>query len=366
MKTKRDEIQGRLSEGIKVDMYGIADIAPRVGKIKIMLDCMSTKEEIMIAYPESTIKKSWKDDVKKWKFESKTINYSTYMSFKKINKSCDVLVLDEIHSASDAQIKAISAYIKKFKIAKVIGLSGTLSQRTKEKLYMTLKLPVLVEYSIAQAVADGIITDYKIDIYHTPLSTIKNQKIKWKGGEFMTSEKSSFDSLTRKIDNIDTIDYKTRKTLKFLRLGRMRVLKSSQAKLDLTKELIDKFKDQRALVFTGLTESADNLGIPSYHSKNKNEQAKDDFLSGKSDKLAVVNKMKAGITFPNLNVTILNSFDSNSENMAQKISRVTCMEYDNPDKVAHVAIVTSNEEIELEWLEKSLEFFDKNKITHYR
>ena len=40
------------------------------------------------------------------------------------------------------------------------------------------------------------------------------------------------------------------------------------------------------------------------------------------------------------------------------------MEYNNPEKKAKIYIVTSNEEAELEWLRKGLEFFDPEKINY--
>jgi hypothetical protein len=41
------------------------------------------------------------------------------------------------------------------------------------------------------------------------------------------------------------------------------------------------------------------------------------------------------------------------------------MEYDTPDKKAHIYIISSNEDVELKWLKKALEFFDKSKISYY-
>lgn len=40
------------------------------------------------------------------------------------------------------------------------------------------------------------------------------------------------------------------------------------------------------------------------------------------------------------------------------------MEYDNPDKKAHIYIISSNEQVEQKWLNKALEFFDKSKIKY--
>jgi hypothetical protein len=38
------------------------------------------------------------------------------------------------------------------------------------------------------------------------------------------------------------------------------------------------------------------------------------------------------------------------------------MEYNNPEKNAQIYIISSNEQVELKWLQKALEFFDRSKI----
>jgi hypothetical protein len=40
------------------------------------------------------------------------------------------------------------------------------------------------------------------------------------------------------------------------------------------------------------------------------------------------------------------------------------MEYDNPDKKAHIIIICSTEEIEGKWLMKAMSMFDKTKIKY--
>ncbi len=61
---------------------------------------------------------------------------------------------------------------------------------------------------------------------------------------------------------------------------------------------------------------------------------------------------------------IINYFDSNGENLAQKINRCMAMEYNNPDKKSYIYIISSVEEVERKWLRKALEFFDKDKIKY--
>lgn len=360
MKTKRDLLQDEFSdEFINKGFKGLAYLCPRFGKIKFSLNLLNTKDSVIIAYPETNIKNSWQTDIKKWKFKGKKIKYTTYLSFKKLKDKCDVLILDEVHLISQAQMLAIAEYIKQHKIEKIIGLTGTLAKETESDLLQTLGLPVLVKYSIEQAISDGVITDYKIEVRTTPLSITKDIKVKWSGGEFMTSEKASFDYISNKI-----AAGQAPKKLKMLRLLRMGMIKKSKSKIELTKSVLNELKDKRVLVFTGLIDVADSLGIDSHHSAKFDDKIAKDFISGKTNQLAVVKQLNTGITFKSLNTAIINFFDSNAENMAQKISRITCMEYDTPDKLAHVVIITSDEKVELQWLNKALSFFDPSKIEY--
>jgi hypothetical protein len=144
----------------------------------------------------------------------------------------------------------------------------------------------------------------------------------------------------------------------------MRLIQNSIAKLHKTQALLKAHKDDRVLVFCGLTKIADSLGIPVYHSKAGDKQIFDDFATGKGNHLAVVKIGNTGVTYKPLNRVIINYFDSNGENLAQKINRCMAMEYNTPDKKSHVYIVCSTEDVEKKWLRKALEFFDKDKIKY--
>jgi hypothetical protein len=175
----------------------------------------------------------------------------------------------------------------------------------------------------------------------------------------MKTEKKQFDAYGWVIDQME----RQRNNTMFLRLARMRIIQGSLAKLNKTKELLAKHKDERILVFCGVTKIADALGIPVYHSKAGDKEVFEDFASGKGNHLAVVKIGNTGVTYKPLNRVIINYFDSNAENLAQKINRCMAMEYNTPDKKAHIYIICSTEEVEKKWLKKALEFFDKNKMA---
>jgi superfamily II DNA or RNA helicase len=336
--------------------FGILNLCPRFGKIYTTINILEKLDKdinILIAYPDLKIKEAWEADFKTRKYKNPNITYTTHLSIKKHTGGVfDLVILDEIHLLSEAQIEAV----KELKCISVLGLTGTLSSYTEKTLKEELGLNVLAEYPIEQAIEEGVITDYVITVVTTPLDDVTkyNYKGKWK------TEKKQFDAYGWVINKMD----KEGRVTMFLRLARMRIIQNSIAKLALTKKLLNKHKDERVLVFCGVTAIADALDIPVYHSKAGDKEVFEDFANGKGNHLAVVKIGNTGVTYKPLNRVIINYFDSNGENLAQKINRCMAMEYNTPDKKAHIYIVCSTEEVEKKWLNKALEFFDKNKIKY--
>jgi len=336
--------------------FGILNLCPRFGKIFTTINILEKLDKninILIAYPDLKIKSAWEEDFKKRKYKNPNITYTTHLSIKKHTAGFyDLVVLDEIHLLSEAQIEAV----KELQCVSVLGLTGTLSSHTEETLGLELKLPVLATYSIDQAIKEGVITDYEITVVGVPLDNKRKNDYKGK----LKTEKQQFDSYGWVIDQLER---KGQNTM-FLRLARMRVIQNSVAKMEKTRALLAKHKDERVLVFCGLTSIADELGIPVYHSKSGDKDVFEDFANGNGNHLAVVKIGNTGVTYKPLNRVIINYFDSNAENLAQKINRCMAMEYNTPDKKAHIYIVCTVEDVERKWLKKALEFFDKDKIKY--
>ena len=317
---------------------------------------------MLIAYPDKKIKQSWKDDFAKRGYDDSNVTYTTHLSLKKhLEEQFDLIVIDEIHLLSEAQIEAAKEMIDKHMEfshtgGDVLGLTGTLSSWTEKTLEQELDLHVLATYSIDQAIREGVIVDYEITVVRVPLDNKRKNNYKGK----VRTEKAQFDAYGYVIDSLE----RQGKSTMFLRLARMRIIQNSIAKMEKTRDLLKRHKDERILVFCGVTKIADQIGIPSYHSKKEEKQIFDDFVSGKGKHLAVVKIGNTGVTYKPLNRVIINYFDSNGENLAQKINRCMAMEYDNPDKKAQIYIISSDEPVELKWLNKALEFFDKEKIKY--
>lgn len=355
--TIRDQRQAEFAKAwIDKGEYGILYLCPRFGKIRTSINVLKNYPKdckVLIAYPDNKIKQSWLDDFETMGYNNPNVSYTTHLSLKKhIDKKYHIVIIDEIHLLSTAQIEVCKELFDNN--SKVLGLTGTLAKDTKWELENQLAMYVKCEYPLAKAIDEGIIVDYQITVVTTPLD---GKVIQTFNGKSKT-EKKQFDSYTWVINTLQSQG----KATMFPRLARMRLIQSSLAKTNLTKRLIEKHKTDRMLIFCGVTKVADDLGIPSYHSKSSEKEKFEEFAEGKGNHMAVVKIGNTGVTYKPLNRVIINYFDSNSENLAQKIQRCTAMEYNNPDKKSQIYILSSNEDVELKWLSKALEFFDKSKI----
>ena len=355
--TLRDKRQKEFADVWLKEKHGILNLCPRFGKIRTSIHALAKlkPESILIAYPDNKIKESWQADFEELGFDDSIVTYTTHLSLKKlVDNEYDIIIIDEIHLLSEAQIEACQDLFSNN--ACILGLTGTLSSWTERTLEEELDLHVIATYPIEKAIEEGVIVDYEIHVIRVPLDNITLQDYKGK----KKTEKKQFDALTWVINKLQNSGSDTM----FMRLARMRLIQSSLAKVKATKALLEKHADERVLVFCGVTKIADNLGIPSYHSKSKEKQLFEDFAEGKGNHLAVVKIGNTGVTYKPLDKVIINYFDSNAENLAQKINRCMAMEYNTPDKKAHIYIVSTTEPTELKWLSKALEFFDKNKIKY--
>lgn len=342
---------------IKHGKFGILNLCPRFGKIRTTIHALKriNPRSILICYPDKKIEESWKEDFEELDFNDSRVIYTTHLSIKRyINNRFDIVIIDEIHLLSKAQIQACKELFEINNV--VLGLTGTLSNWTEKTIKEELDLCVIANYPIEKAIEEGVIVDYEINVVKVPLDNSVLQDYKGK----KKTEKKYYDGVSWVINKMQSSGGDTM----FLRLARMRVIQSSLAKLNATKALLKNHKNERVLVFCGTTKIADRLGIPSYHSKSYEKERFQKFAEGEGNHLAVVKIGNTGVTYKPLDKIIINYFDSNAENLAQKINRCMAMEYNTPDKKAHIYIVTSNESVELKWLNKALEFFDKDKIKY--
>lgn len=356
---KQDEIQEgivqKALEFYKDNRFGYIDGAMRLGKIFITLKILGnsiTIPRILIAYPDNRIRESWEEECKKWGYENLCPEYTNFSSLHKYkDSSWDFLIVDEFHSCSMLERDYCHQIMTNSKDTKVLGLSGTVSNDTK-RLW---GLKEIAKYTTNEGIAAGILADYRVTVHFVDLdTTIKTPNKKGK----LVSEKKRYDNYTFVINKFK----KEGKETMHLLLSRNRLSTSSIGKMNYLKQLLLKMQDKRVLIFAGLTDVADRIGIPTYHNKSVDDGAFQQFQRGEINHLGLAAMGKMGVSYNKLHSVILLNATHNAEETAQMANRAIKLDY--IDKVADIHIIALNEQAEKDKIRKSLSMLDKSKITY--
>ena len=356
----REKIQQEATQKILKNKFsGIINVAPRVGKSKIVCDAIKNNPtaSFLITVPYNSIMESWKTEFIKWNVDTNEIKIEVInqRSLSKVNlSSYDIIISDEIHTLSNAQLEILQQFN-----GVILGVSGSISKETEALLKKELRLKNIFKYTIEEAVRDNIIANY--EIYLLPVTLDNKHKYIEAGSKtatFKTTEYLNYQYLTEQFNKFKRASWNNPKMnpVKMQYASkRANLIYNSKTKLEAVSKIIAKF--DRCLIFTARTEIADQLGS-GYHSKS-NPEVLESFMSGETNKLAVCEMTNMGITFPNLKVGIFHQMKSSEESAIQKVMRMCNMEDDN---VAQIYITYYANTVDEEWTKKALEGLDPDKI----
>jgi superfamily II DNA or RNA helicase len=356
--TKQDELQqqfiDRTVKFFKTGKAGYLDLAMRFGKcrttIEVLRKMIKKNEWILIAYPDNKLKQTWMDEMDLWDYDHPNIEYVNFSSLKKhVGQVYDFVVIDEFHSCSDNERELA---LKIMEAADhTLCLSGTISDDTR----FDWELQEIASYSTDEGIRDGILADYQISIHMVQLDDLI--KVKDKKGKEKTEKK-------RYADYSFVIEKLKREGANFmhLALARNRLSQSSIGKMNHLRKLLKKLEDKRVIIFTGLSNVADDVGVPSYHSKSKDDSAYIGFQKGQHNHLALAAMGKMGVTYKDLDSVILLNFTYNAEESSQILNRAIKLDYNG--KVADLHILCLNEPPELKKIKESLSMLDQSKIKY--
>ena len=354
--TKQDELQKEfVSKGIeffKTKNKGYYNLAMRFGKCKTTIDLLTQMEvdSILIAYPDNKLKETWFNECRTWGYDNPNITYVNFSSLKKYTEEkFDFFVIDEFHSCSDNERDFAHDIMKN--CTYTLGLSGTVSSDTD----MEWSLKQIASYTTEQGIEDGILADYQISVHLVQLDNVI--KVKDKKGKEKT-EKQRYDGYSWVIEKLK----REGSNFMHLALSRNRLSQSSIGKMNHLKKLLSKLQDKRVVIFTGLANVADSIGVPSYHSKSPDDSAYVGFQSGKHNHLALAAMGKMGVTYKDLDSVILLNFTYNAEESSQILNRAIKLDYNG--KVADLHILCLNEPPELKKIKESLSMLDQKKIKY--
>jgi superfamily II DNA or RNA helicase len=355
---KQDELQQQfIDKGLtffRLHDRGYYNLAMRFGKCKTTINLLQRLFEhdctVLIAYPDNKLKQTWMDECKLWGYCNPNITYVNFSSLSKHEDDCfDFFIIDEFHSASDNENTFCHFIMDNCNYT--LGLSGTISEDTKSQW----DLEEIGSYTTQQGIQDGILADYKISVHIVNLDNIV--KTVDKKGKLKT-EKQKYDGYTWVIDKLK----RDGANFMHLALARNRLSLSSLGKVNHVKKLLSKLSDKRVLVFTGLSNVADSLGIPSYHSKSEDDSGYTGFQSGEHDHLALAAMGKVGVTYKDLDSVILLNFTYNAEETSQILNRAIKLDYKS--KMADLHVICLNEPAEIKKVKESLSMLDETKIKY--
>ena len=354
--TKQDELQKEFVDKgerfFRLHDRGYYNLAMRFGKCKTTIDLLGRLFgydcTILIAYPDNKLRETWHDECRLWGYDNPNITFVNFSSLGRYEDTCfDFFIIDEFHSASENE-NTICHFIMD-NCNYTLGLSGTISEETKAKW----DLEEIACYTTDQGIQDGILADYKITVHMVSLDNIVKTPDK-KG--VLKTEKAKYNAYNWVIEKMKSEG----KNFMFLALARNRLSLTSLGKMNHVKKLLSELSDKRVLVFTGQTESADNLGIPSYHSKSKDESAYLGFQNKQHNHLALAAMGKVGVTYKDLDSVILLNFTYNAEESSQILNRAIKLDYQG--KVADLHIICLKEPAEIKKIKESLSMLDQTKI----
>lgn len=369
----RNQIQRTLTEtGLRVKNL-LFYVSIRLGKTKIALDAIEPGDKVLWVYPSNAMLSGYQEDLLKFPPLSTDITFTNISSIKKFkNTHWDMIVVDEPQRCkSIAQIKAL----KTITFNKRFGLSGTMNKKTLTVLKDELNWNIGATYSLEDGIRDGIVKNYKVFIYFVDLcNTIKTIPYKNFGRDAIGTEKEVYESYCKSMIYFEEQEVNARIDgdiatatrahwgfMKYMGL-RTNLLYNSQCLLVAAEQIINRFRDRKALIYTLRTDVADKLSTKSFHSKNKLDETLEWFRNSTNGHCAACDCITTGVTIKNLNTVIFHSYDSNTENFHQKLGR--SLLYENPDETAevHVAMLrgTQNEK----WIESACSSLEIEKINY--
>jgi len=361
---KRSQIQQEASQCILDNKDGIIFCSLRLGKTRIALMAIEKDDKILICYPNVAIKDSWKDELTKYTPESTNITYTTKDSLKKFKgQYFDYIIIDEPQLLSISQLNSLKTITYKKRVA----LSGTLNPRTIKRLEEKVGLKIIFSYDINQAILDGIVKDYEVNIVFEDLNNVIKSGIykKFKVNRTGT-EKEIYDSYTTTM-NYFSQRYEETGDIRF-NLGykkymglRTNFLYNSFTLLNLAKKLVTEYKDEKCLIYTMRTDIADMLSKNSFHSKNKSKLL-DEFKESTTGHLSTVNCVQAGVSIHNLNKVIFHSVESNEEKLYQKLGRSLLHRYKG--EKAQIFICCLKDTQMETWIKRATKSLNQDKIKY--
>lgn len=346
----KDKVQREIINTIvESDFRGIVLSSVRSGKTRILLTAIKEHSpipnpKVVVFYPNVDIKQSWIDECAKIDCPMEII-YCTFISMEKmLDVEADYYVFDEAHLIPEENKLPVAGEIAR-KNKHVIFASGTYNVATMCDIRIHTQMKQIVNYTTEDAIADGLVLDFDVYIHvysldNTKIRTFSTSNRRWKN----TDE----GECTRLTDKVDKSPFGSQ--LMIHALNRMRFINSNESLIGAIRAWIKANPDERFIMFTENEKFGQNFNIPMFNSKSKDNADLRKFQAGEINRLCLIKKGSAGITYPNLRNILITAINSNGETIEQMIGRSLLTDTER----ANIHVFVSDKEFQLKWLKSAL------------
>lgn len=355
---------------------GLLAMATGSGKSKIAIDKsyellkQNINAVIVLVVPTENLRdNNWRDEFFKWNRSNiwkYRIHRFCYASVNKIKgQTIDLLILDEVHNTTLRN----SALLRDNTIHRILALSATppnsKSEQGREKLLLLqkYKIPTVFTYTLDEAVRDGLVAPYIINVVEIDLDD-KTAYVKsgTKKRPFMTTEKKHYDILTRRVQKAIVSGSSG---FKWLLLNRMRFIYGLRTKQEVARRILAKYvsPEERYIIFSGSVSQAESL-LPgkAFHYKSKKKGILEKFKEGKINQIAVINILNEGENIEGIDGAVIVQVNSNDRDLIQRIGRTIRI---RPGHTATIWLLVSKGTVDEEWAKSALAELDKKRIRYF-
>ena len=272
--------------------------------------------------PESDIgilnSRSSEEDFKKWNVV--VINSARKLDISEAVKRQIFLVVDECHrSGSYENSKALLG-----EWAHTLGLSATPERQFDDgfERYIEIALGKLIfEYSVAEAIRDGVLTPFQLINIEVPLTG---------------SEQEKHDKYTKQIARLmgSNQDSESKGKIEMVLRNRARNYQNALGRIPVTVQIMEDLHGLRTIIFHESISAAEkisnklkqrNHSVITYHSRISSKLRRDNlrlFRKGLVNVLVTCRALDEGLNIPETEIAIISSATSSDRQRIQRLGRV--------------------------------------------
>lgn len=310
--TGRDKLLSEALTAAEKNHYnGVFLIPTGGGKGRLMIEIakrLKPKSILYLCNSQELRDKMFIDEIHKWdaKYLLNIMDLQCYQTtYKWSGKHYDLVLADEFDAALTPEYSKV--FLNNTFNHKIL-VSATLDDDKKRKARKIA--PIIFEKKTKELISNKILNNVRYFFIKYDLTHEENDMYLYYNKQF----KKLLDQY---------VDKNVKAKLEKLQIQRKQFLSSLKSSAEVTKWLIKLLsqKDEKILIFCGLSEQADRVCDNSYHSNNDNKQALEDFHSGKQKILSVVDKVTRGVNIADVKNIILESTGRSKTKITQKIGR---------------------------------------------